>query len=318
MSARRGAVSWRRGVRVRMFCIVCEGRAELKLRKWLEICLARTLCREGARAAGALSPKASDCETLAGAKVASQAGERASANSTSPCDSQTFHPSNRDPKLSVLCFSAVSHSPSAFPLNRSPNLSSPSRFQHTTANMSMWLSDSQSTPLPPPYLPSTVMRAVASLHEAGPRLNERRRSYTHANLAVDRNRGGLLLWRLAMGNVRSRPSPSSLPRSATQPAETILFLIGLTIIIGPQKTLLFFARKQKAKGTTAFFVGLALILLRWTFIGFLVEAYGIVVLFGDFLGTIAGFARGLPVVGPYIGMLVDRAGLGRRNAELPV
>lgn len=58
--------------------------------------------------------------------------------------------------------------------------------------------------------------------------------------------------------------------------------------------------------------------MRWTFIGFLVEAYGIVVLFGDFLGTIAGFARGLPVVGPYIGTAVDSTGLGRRNAELPV
>ncbi|CAI6089832.1 hypothetical protein V2G26_006765 [Clonostachys chloroleuca] len=98
----------------------------------------------------------------------------------------------------------------------------------------------------------------------------------------------------------------------------ILFLIGLTIIIGPQKTLLFFARKQKAKGTAAFFGGLLLILLRWTFIGFLVEAYGIAILFGDFLGTIASFARGLPVVGPYIGTAVDSAGLGRRNAELPV
>ena len=81
---------------------------------------------------------------------------------------------------------------------------------------------------------------------------------------------------------------------------------------------MFFARKQKAKGTAAFFIGLALILLKWTFIGFIVEAYGIVVLFGDFLGTIAGFARGLPVVGPYIGMAVDRSGIGRRNADLPV
>ncbi|KAF4126816.1 Got1/Sft2-like family [Geosmithia morbida] len=98
----------------------------------------------------------------------------------------------------------------------------------------------------------------------------------------------------------------------------ILFLIGLTIIIGPQKTLLFFARKQKAKGTAAFFSGLILILMRWTFIGFFVEAYGIVVLFGDFLGTIAGFARSLPVVGPYVGMAVDRSGLARRNADLPV
>lgn len=102
------------------------------------------------------------------------------------------------------------------------------------------------------------------------------------------------------------------------PAHQILFLIGLTIIIGPQKTLLFFARKQKAKGTAAFFAGLALILLRWTFIGFFVEAYGIIILFGDFFGTIAGFARNIPVVGPYIGMLVDRTGLDRRNAELPV
>ncbi|GAB0131556.1 hypothetical protein EsDP_00000021 [Epichloe bromicola] len=98
----------------------------------------------------------------------------------------------------------------------------------------------------------------------------------------------------------------------------ILFLIGLTIIIGPQKTLLFFARKQKAKGTAAFFVGLILILIRWTFIGFIIELYGIAVLFGDFIGTIAGFARGIPVLGPYIGMLADRIGLGRRNADLPV
>ncbi|KAH8717795.1 Protein transport protein GOT1 [Beauveria bassiana] len=98
----------------------------------------------------------------------------------------------------------------------------------------------------------------------------------------------------------------------------ILFLIGLTIIIGPQKTLAFFARKQKAKGTAAFFAGLILILLRWTTIGFLVEGYGIVILFGDFLGTIAGFARGIPVVGPYIGLVIDRLGVARNNAELPV
>ncbi|KAI1489458.1 Got1/Sft2-like family-domain-containing protein [Biscogniauxia mediterranea] len=100
----------------------------------------------------------------------------------------------------------------------------------------------------------------------------------------------------------------------------ILFLIGLTIIIGPQKTALFFARRQKAKGTAAFFAGLALILLRWPLVGFCVELYGIFVLFGDFLGTVAGFARGVPVVGPYVALVLDRVGLAasRRNAELPV
>lgn len=99
----------------------------------------------------------------------------------------------------------------------------------------------------------------------------------------------------------------------------ILFLIGLTIIIGPQKTLLFFARKNKAKGTAAFFGGLSLILLKWPLIGFCIELYGIMILFGDFLGTIASFARSVPVVGPYIGLVIDRLGLGgRRNSELPV
>jgi hypothetical protein len=81
---------------------------------------------------------------------------------------------------------------------------------------------------------------------------------------------------------------------------------------------MFFARRQKLKGTAAFFGGLFLILMRWPLIGFLVELYGIFILFGDFLGTIAGFGRNIPVIGPYIGMAVDRSGFAARGAELPV
>ena len=98
----------------------------------------------------------------------------------------------------------------------------------------------------------------------------------------------------------------------------ILFVLGLTLIIGPQKTLLFFARRQKLKGTAAFAAGILLILFRWPFVGFLVELYGIFVLFGDFLGTIGGFVTNAPVVGPYIGTVLEKIGASRRNAELPV
>jgi hypothetical protein len=102
----------------------------------------------------------------------------------------------------------------------------------------------------------------------------------------------------------------------------ILFLIGLTLIIGPQKTFVFFARRNKLKGTAAFLSGILLILLRWPLTGFLVETYGIVVLFGDFFATIASFTGNIPVVGPYIQMALDKLmkvlGVGRRNAELPV
>ncbi|KAL2046674.1 hypothetical protein ABVK25_011646 [Lepraria finkii] len=98
----------------------------------------------------------------------------------------------------------------------------------------------------------------------------------------------------------------------------ILFLVGLTLMIGLQKTTVFFARRQKWKGTAAFVAGITLILIRWPLVGFLVELYGIFVLFGDFFSTIGGFAGNIPVVGPYIQQVLDRVGSGRRNAELPV
>jgi len=98
----------------------------------------------------------------------------------------------------------------------------------------------------------------------------------------------------------------------------ILFLAGLTLIIGLQKTALFFARRQKLKGTAAFVSGIVLILLRWPLIGFLVELYGIFVLFGDFFLTIAGFVGNVPVVGPYIARGLEAIAGQRRGSELPV
>ena len=98
----------------------------------------------------------------------------------------------------------------------------------------------------------------------------------------------------------------------------ILFIIGLTLIIGVQKTVVFFARRQKLKGTAAFGAGIILILVRWPLTGFLVELYGIFVLFGDFFATIGSFAGNIPVVGPYIQVALEKISGGRRNAELPV
>jgi hypothetical protein len=114
-------------------------------------------------------------------------------------------------------------------------------------------------------------------------------------------------------------SVAPLPFSPdTDAPPQILFLVGLTLLIGTQKTLAFFARRQKLKGTAAFAAGIALILLRWPLIGFVVELYGIVVLFGDFLSTIAAFVRTVPYVGPPVATVLDKIGGGARNAELPV
>ncbi|KAL2001023.1 hypothetical protein VTN02DRAFT_2336 [Thermoascus thermophilus] len=98
----------------------------------------------------------------------------------------------------------------------------------------------------------------------------------------------------------------------------ILFLIGLVLIIGLQKTVAFFTRRQKIRGTAAFGLGILLILLRWPLTGFLIELYGIVVLFGDFLVTVAQFAGNVPVVGPVVRDVLEKLAGARRNVELPV
>jgi hypothetical protein len=138
---------------------------------------------------------------------------------------------------------------------------------------------------------------------------------------------------LAMGNVRPQSFPSPSPNFShpqlTSPFShpQILFLLGLTLIIGPSKTFLFFARRSKIPGTAAFCAGILLILLRWPLVGFLVELYGIFVLFGDFLGTIGGVVRGVPIIGPVVGGALEALGRvgrgwgvfgGAANRDLPV
>lgn len=101
----------------------------------------------------------------------------------------------------------------------------------------------------------------------------------------------------------------------------ILFLSGVSMIIGIQKTLVFFTRRDKMKGSIAFFAGFLLVLIKWTILGILIEAFGFLNLFGDFFPVVVGFLRQLPVIGkllnlPGIRQVVDRVG-GYQN-QLPV
>lgn len=64
------------------------------------------------------------------------------------------------------------------------------------------------------------------------------------------------------------------------PDVQILFLAGLTLIIGPQKTFYFFARKQKLRGTLCFIGGILLVFFKWPFVGVILETFGFLNLFG--------------------------------------
>ncbi|ESW96429.1 Membrane protein involved in Golgi transport [Ogataea parapolymorpha DL-1] len=99
--------------------------------------------------------------------------------------------------------------------------------------------------------------------------------------------------------------------SALLAMSNLLFIIGLVLIIGPQKTVYFFTRPQKIRGSICFLFGVLLILMKYSFWGFLVESFGILGLFGEFFATVVQFLRSLPYIGPilsnpFIGPVLDR------------
>lgn len=88
---------------------------------------------------------------------------------------------------------------------------------------------------------------------------------------------------LAIGNVR--PSLVSLhPFSSLSffpfLVVQILFLSGIAAIIGPKSTLVFFSRREKLRGTICFLGGILLVLSKFPILGFLVEVFGFLNLFG--------------------------------------
>ena len=122
---------------------------------------------------------------------------------------------------------------------------------------------------------------------------------------------------LALGNVHIYVTvirKNHLTHSLLQ----ILFISGLTFIIGPQKTFYFFARKQKLRGTLCFFGGILLVFFKHPFIGMIVETFGFLNLFGlvllpllprcncsfhstsDFFPVVITFLRQLPFIGTFL------------------
>ncbi|CAF0857450.1 unnamed protein product [Adineta ricciae] len=77
----------------------------------------------------------------------------------------------------------------------------------------------------------------------------------------------------------------------------ILFLAGLSLIIGFERTFRFFFQRYKLKSTALFFGGILLVLIGWPVIGMLIECYGFFLLFGGFIPIVINFLRRLPIIG---------------------
>ena len=80
----------------------------------------------------------------------------------------------------------------------------------------------------------------------------------------------------------------------------LLFLLGITLLIGFRKTLIFFKRPSKLRGTFCFLGGILLVLVGWPVVGMVVEVFGILNLFGNFFPIILSMLRNMPVIGPVL------------------
>ncbi|KAM7402804.1 hypothetical protein PAMP_018015 [Pampus punctatissimus] len=103
-------------------------------------------------------------------------------------------------------------------------------------------------------------------------------------LAAEASRRSRLLSAQCVPSPPTSPtSPAPPPSSADFPNSAhimkILFLTGLTFIIGFRRTAHFFFQRHKFRGSFFFLGGVSLVLCRWPIIGMLVESYGFVLLF---------------------------------------
>mmetsp|Transcript_81377 Transcript_81377/g.226638 ORF Transcript_81377/g.226638 Transcript_81377/m.226638 type:complete len:139 (-) Transcript_81377:190-606(-) len=71
----------------------------------------------------------------------------------------------------------------------------------------------------------------------------------------------------------------------------VSFLIGLGLLLGVTKAFKFFVRREKWKGSAAYFAGIFVILWGWPFVGFIVEMYGVWKLFAAFLPNVLASLR---------------------------
>ncbi|XP_070240837.1 vesicle transport protein GOT1A [Bos mutus] len=85
----------------------------------------------------------------------------------------------------------------------------------------------------------------------------------------------------------------------------LLFLTGLSLIIGLRRTFSFFFQRHKFKGTSFFLGGVVIVLLRWPLLGMCLETYGFFSLFRGFFPVAFGFLGSASNI-PFLSSLFQR------------
>jgi hypothetical protein len=80
----------------------------------------------------------------------------------------------------------------------------------------------------------------------------------------------------------------------------LLFISGVVMIMGLERCQSFFFAPHRRRATACFAVGIVLVVLRWCFVGLLVQGFGMLNLFGNFFPMALNVLEMTPVVGPLV------------------
>eukprot|EP01060_Flectonema_neradi_P009413 TRINITY_DN1670_c0_g2_i2.p1 TRINITY_DN1670_c0_g2~~TRINITY_DN1670_c0_g2_i2.p1 ORF type:complete len:140 (+),score=12.72 TRINITY_DN1670_c0_g2_i2:251-670(+) len=77
----------------------------------------------------------------------------------------------------------------------------------------------------------------------------------------------------------------------------VMFLVGLVMTMGPARTQTFFLDRKRMRPSVIFFVGVFLVLYGYVIIGLLMEGFGALNLFGNFVPVAYRVMKGMPIFG---------------------
>lgn len=83
----------------------------------------------------------------------------------------------------------------------------------------------------------------------------------------------------------------------------LCFVAGIFVLVGVLGGFSFFTSKGKFMGSLYFFIGFLIIVLKWSFIGGLVQIFGLYGMFKSFLPYLFEYLMSMPVIGPFLSKL---------------
>ena len=95
----------------------------------------------------------------------------------------------------------------------------------------------------------------------------------------------------------------------------LLTIAGVVLIAGHQRAYAFLAQRERTRGSCIFLFGIFLVLRGSARIGVLVEIFGILNLFGNFIPSLLNLVKSIPVAGPVLTPIIESEAV-RKGVEL--